>query len=82
MPAFVGTWVETGIKWTRPPAELHLNQHFAECAILYFAPNHGFALIYATLIQSAEVRRGQPRRWTGCLFGHVDRESCATFISK
>jgi hypothetical protein len=53
-PAFVGTWVETGVKWTRPPAELHLSQHFAQCGVLYFAPNHDFALIYGTVIKAAK----------------------------
>jgi|ERR1035441_4822441 hypothetical protein len=63
-PAFGGTWVETGVKWNRPPAELHLNEHFAECAILYFAPNHDFVLIYATVIKapkSEEVSHGDGR---------------------
>ena len=41
-------------KWTRPPAELHLNQHFAQCTVLYFAPNHDFALIYGTVIKAAK----------------------------
>jgi hypothetical protein len=49
-----GTWVETGVKWSRPPAELHLNQRYAECAILYFAPNHDFALIYGTVIKAPQ----------------------------
>ncbi len=53
-PPFVGAWVETDVKWTRPPAELHLNQHFAQCTVLYFAPNHDFALIYGTVIKAAK----------------------------
>jgi hypothetical protein len=47
---FVGTWVQTHAKWNKPPAELHLNERYAECAVLYFAANHDFALVYGTVI--------------------------------
>jgi hypothetical protein len=50
---FVGTWVETGVRWSKPPAKLHLNERFADCAILYFAPNGDFALVYGTVIKAA-----------------------------
>ena len=53
-PAFLGTWIESGAKWTSPPAELHLNQRYAECAVLYFAANHEFALIYGTVIKAPQ----------------------------
>jgi hypothetical protein len=49
---FGGTWVQIGVKWKRPPAALHLNERYAECAVLYFAPNHDFALIYGTVIRA------------------------------
>jgi hypothetical protein len=46
-----GSWCQSGLKWNKPPAELHLNQRYAEAAVLYFAPNHEFALVYANVIQ-------------------------------
>jgi hypothetical protein len=46
-----GSWTQSGLKWTKPPAELHLNQRSAEAALLYFGPNHEFALVFANVIQ-------------------------------
>jgi hypothetical protein len=46
-----GCWRQDKIKWTKPPAELHLNERFAEAGLLYFGPNNQFALVYGTVIQ-------------------------------
>lgn len=35
-----------------PPAELQLEQRYAEAALLYFGSNHEFSIVYATVIQS------------------------------
>jgi hypothetical protein len=52
-PSFLGSWRQSGIKWTRPPAELHLKERSAESAILYFGANHQFALLYGNVIQGS-----------------------------
>lgn len=46
-----GSWRESGIKWTKPPAELQLNERSAEAGLLYFGPKNQFALIYGTIIE-------------------------------
>ena len=45
------SWTQSGLRWTKPPAELHLKQRSAEAALLYFGPNHEFALVFASVIQ-------------------------------
>jgi hypothetical protein len=47
----LGSWCQSGLKWTKPPAELQLNGRSAEAGLLYFGPNGQFALIYGTVIQ-------------------------------
>ncbi len=51
-PAFLGAWRQSGIKWTKPPAELYLKECSAESAILFFDANHEFVFLYGTLIQN------------------------------
>jgi hypothetical protein len=46
-----GCWRQDKIKWTKPPAELHLNERSAEAGLLYFGPNNQFALVYGTVIE-------------------------------
>ena len=64
-PLFLGSWLQGGIKWNKPPAELnYLKQHYAESAILYFGPNHEFVLVYGTVIRnphSEGLSRGDGR---------------------
>ena len=48
-----GAWRESSVKWTRPPAELHLDERTAQTGLLYFGPDNQFALIYGTVIQGA-----------------------------
>jgi hypothetical protein len=48
-----GAWCESSVKWTKPPAELHLDERSAQAGLLYFGPNNQFALIYGTVIQGA-----------------------------
>jgi hypothetical protein len=48
-----GAWCQTGIQWTKPPAELHRDERSAEAALLYFGPNSRFALIYGIVIQGS-----------------------------
>jgi hypothetical protein len=49
-----GSWIESGIKWTKPPAELQLKERSAEAGLLYFGPNNQFAFVYGTVIQGAK----------------------------
>ncbi len=46
-----GAWRQSGIKWTKPPADLHLKERTADAGILYFGPDHQFVLLYAYVIQ-------------------------------
>lgn len=48
-----GAWRQSGVKWTKPPAELHLDERSAQAGLLYFGPNGQFALIYGNVIQGA-----------------------------
>jgi hypothetical protein len=48
-----GAWCESSVKWTKPPAELHLDERSAQAGLLYFGSNNQFALIYGTVIQGA-----------------------------
>jgi hypothetical protein len=52
-PSISGAWLQSEVKWNKPPAELHLKQQYAESAVLYFGVNHKFALVYGTVIRSA-----------------------------
>jgi hypothetical protein len=49
-PSVLGAWRQSGVKWKKPPAELHLKQRYAESGILYFGANHEFAVMYGTVI--------------------------------
>jgi hypothetical protein len=51
VPSISGAWREARVKWTKPPAELHLNERQGESSILYFASDHRFMLLYASVIQ-------------------------------
>ena len=46
-----GAWRQTNVVWNKPPAELDLNERYAEAAVLYFSPDQRFVLMYATVIQ-------------------------------
>ena len=46
-----GAWRESSLKWTKPPAELQLNERSAQAGLLYFGPNNQFALVYGIVIQ-------------------------------
>jgi hypothetical protein len=50
VPQPSGAWRQSDLIWTKPPAELQLDQRSAEAAILYFGSNHEFALVYANVI--------------------------------
>jgi hypothetical protein len=52
-PQVSGAWRESSVKWTKPPAELQLDERSAQAGLLYFGPNSQFALIYGTVIQGA-----------------------------
>jgi hypothetical protein len=47
----LGAWRESGIKWTKPPSELQLNERSAEAGLLYFGPKRKFAIVYGTVIE-------------------------------
>lgn len=49
-----GAWRQTPLKWTKPPAELQLKQRLAEAALVYFGPDHGFVMVYGTVIQGPQ----------------------------
>src|SRR5438270_2311378 len=50
-----GTWVETDVRWLRPPAKLdYLHEHYAEAGILYFVADHQFLLVYGTVIKQPD----------------------------
>ena len=60
-PALQGAWRQSDVKWNKPPAELQLEERYAEAALLYIGSNHEFSLVYATVIQgpkSEGVSRG------------------------
>ncbi len=44
-----GAWIQDGIVWSSPPADVNPTLQYAQTAILYFAPDHTFALLYATV---------------------------------
>jgi hypothetical protein len=49
------------VTWKKPPAELELNQRYAEAAVLFFSRDQRFLLLYGTVIQSAtseEISQG------------------------
>jgi hypothetical protein len=47
-----GTWVETHVRWLKPPAELdYLHEHYAEAGILFFGADNQFLLVYGTVIK-------------------------------
>jgi hypothetical protein len=54
-PSVLGAWRQSGIKWKKPPAELHLRERYAESAILYFGADHEFAVMYGTGIQGSNA---------------------------
>jgi hypothetical protein len=54
-PSMSGAWREARVKWTKPPAELHLNERQGEAGILYFASDHRFMLLYANVIQGPKA---------------------------
>jgi hypothetical protein len=63
-PEFLGAWLETPLKWTKPPAVFQLNEHVAEAAVLYFGSDHHFVVVYGTVIrhpQSEGLSRGDGR---------------------
>jgi hypothetical protein len=51
-PSLSGAWRQARVKWIKPPAELHLNERQGEASTLYFASDHRFMLLYASVIQS------------------------------
>lgn len=46
-----GAWLQSNLKWGKPPAELQLDERSAQAGILYFGPNNRFALVYRVVIQ-------------------------------
>jgi hypothetical protein len=46
-----GAWRQSGVEWNKPPAEIQIQELYAETALLYFGPNHEFSVVYATVIQ-------------------------------
>jgi hypothetical protein len=60
-PAPQGAWRQSDVKWNKPPAELQLEERYAEADLLYFGSNHEFSVVYATVIQNPKsegVSRG------------------------
>jgi hypothetical protein len=50
-----GTWIETNVRWSKPPAELdYLHEHYAEAGILFFGADHQFLLVYGTVIKQPD----------------------------
>ena len=43
------TWLQDGTKWSKAPRELNAKLSFGRATILYFAADHTFSLIYATV---------------------------------
>jgi len=46
-----GAWRQQSIAWGDAPPELEEDERQGQAAILYFGPDHQFALIYASVIQ-------------------------------
>jgi hypothetical protein len=46
-----GAWLQTNVKWKKPPAELESKQQYAEAAVLYFSLDQRFILLYGTVRQ-------------------------------
>jgi len=46
-----GAWLQRGIKWVSPPAELQLNQRSAEAAVLFFGAKNEFTMVYANVVR-------------------------------
>lgn len=44
-----GAWLQDGTKWSRAPKEINDKLTSGRATILYFSPDHLFALIYATV---------------------------------
>jgi len=44
-----GAWLQDGIKWANAPKEINPRLSSGRAAIVYFGPNHAFAVIYATV---------------------------------
>jgi len=47
-----GAWLQTDVRWEKPPAELELNERYAEARVLYFGPGQRFVLLGGTVIRS------------------------------
>jgi hypothetical protein len=45
----VGAWLEDNIKWAKAPKEYNPKLRVGRTSVLYFAADHSFALIYATV---------------------------------
>jgi hypothetical protein len=44
-PAPQGAWRQSDVKWNKPPAELQLEERYAEAALLYFGSSHEFSVV-------------------------------------
>jgi hypothetical protein len=53
-PSMSGAWRQARVNWIKPP-ELHLNERQGEASTLYFASDHRFMLLYASVIQSPKA---------------------------
>ena len=51
--SITGAWLQSGVKWVAPPAELQLNQRSAEAAVLFFGAKNEFAMVYANVIRGS-----------------------------
>lgn len=47
--ALQGAWLQEGIKWAKAPKEINPRLSSGRAAIVYFGPDHAFAVIYATV---------------------------------
>src|SRR5436190_3280814 len=43
--ALAGAWLQSDVKWTNAPAEINARLQSGEATVLYFRPDHSFALI-------------------------------------
>lgn len=47
--ALTGAWLQDGIKWINAPAEINAHLQTGQAALLYFGPDHTFAIIYCVV---------------------------------
>lgn len=60
-----GAWIEDHVNWQRAPADVNPHLQTGQAAVLYFAKDHSFAVIYCTVNRRPErrmtVSNGDPR---------------------